>query len=566
MLLSLIDFKNFTCYFHTLENLILIIPQQYITDNIEEAYSLDAQKQAQRCGFNTAVLIPTDNLSTDNLLTQLTIQKTSAHTNTFIENLTSLFIPQKKHGELIEDTPWNIYLGGHGGAFYQSIGSIREQLNVNKQNLIFYKEALQNNKKHHDAQNNINLAQANIKKYEKILQDKANWPDSQLVIGEGNIAGTTIDDFASLMKFFNKNLNVYFLHYTSCLDGGYKQAFVNEMLSSLNVDFIVSTQGLDERQTQGIKLELQFNSQPPYISVSKAPFSAFFKVLKIFIDKPEEFVKVKKYQKEPFSYVLSAIVPDMTPQNQPFIRFPGVGTFGALSLGKNTKNITNTLVKTHEIQNTPIDLRNTDIKIITIMPSRITIPLVFGTNTQCAIVSPTPATIKPNHEAIHVFKRIHFEGTLQSLIFNFISFNAKVHPQTFIIKQLTGTHANGTISNLIIHIKNIPGQTVRAHIEIVFELHDNIYQGETIINNFEDPYLANFIHSLGFMPTTDTKSLSNKLLTPQEVAKLKTPITLNTITDFFNTKVDTQQPSLKDTTVKKELIDFIDTKAKPTRK
>jgi hypothetical protein len=568
IILSLIDFdsKHFTFYFHRSEDLVLVIPQRYIIDNIEDASQLNFQDQAKKCGFNPAMTTPIDNLSAENLLLQLKIQETSQHKTTFIHNLTSLFIPQKNNGKLItpaEVIPWIIYLGGHGGALYQSIGYIREQLDINQQNLAFYQEALQNNRKRHDALQNIIIAEENIKKYEKIVQGKSDWPDSQLVIGAGSIAGLTMDDFASIMTFFDHNLYVYYVHYTSCLDGGYKQTFVNETLSSLNVNFIVSTQGLDERPTQGPRLILTFNSKAPYTVVSNKPFSAFFKVLKIFIDRPETFVETKKgkQEQEPFAYVLSAIVPAMNPQNQPFIRFPGVGVFSALSLGKKTKNITNTLIKAHEIENRPIDLSDTNIDLITIIPSRINSSLNFGKNIHCAIISPTPALINPSHEAIHIFKEINFENPLQALIFNFISFNARIHPQTFIVKKVTGISikqsANNIINNLIVQIKHIPGETIRARLELAFEFNGNTYQCETEINNFDDPHLARFIYSLNFVPITDMNYLSKKFLTSQEIKQLKQPITLESITQLIDKKIDTQQPSLKDTAIKKELTEFV---------
>ncbi|HEX4068561.1 MAG TPA: hypothetical protein VHX42_00525 [Candidatus Babeliales bacterium] len=568
MILSLIDFdsKNFNCYFHTSEDLVLIIPQQYIIKNIKEGVSqFNFQDQAKKCGFNPDVTTPINNLSSDNLLAQFKIQHANVkHTDQFIKNLTSFFIPQKNDGKLITPTetiPWIIYLAGHGGTLYQSIGSIREQLEIHKNNLVFYEKALQNNKKNHVVTQNIIFAETNIKKYEKILQGKSDWPDSQLVIGKANIAGLTMDNFPSLMAFFDQKLDVYYVHYASCFDGGYKQTFVNEILTSLDVNFITSTQGLDERETTGIHLDLSFNSKAPYITVSKRPFSAFFKVLNIFIGQPEKFVQAKKYQKEPFSYVLSSIVSDMDHYNQPFIRFPGVGIFGALSLSKKTRTITNVMSKAHEIENKPIDLSDTEIDIVIVIPSHINIPLNFGKNRHCAIISPTPAIMRTSHEAIHIFKEINFENPLQALIFNFISFNARIHTQTFIIKQLTGISIqqslNNIINNLIIHIQHIPGPTIRARLKIAFEFKENIYECETEINNFEDPHLAHFIYSLGFIPTTDVTALAYKFLTPQEINTLKQPITLESIIQLIDAKIDVQQPSLKGTAVKKELTEFV---------
>ncbi len=98
---------------------------------------------------------------------------------------------------------------------------------------------------------------------------------------------------------------------------------------------------------------------------------------------------------------------------------------------------------------------------------------------------------------------------------------------------------------------------MKARIEIAFEFNSNMYQCTTVINDFEDPNLTKLIYSLNFTPTTDIQSLSHKFLTSKEIKKLKQPITLEAIVNCIDKKIDIQQPSLKDTAVKKELTEFV---------
>ena len=154
-----------------------------------------------------------------------------------------------------------------------------------------------------------------------------------------------------------------YLHYITCFAGGYNQTFVNEILSSLNVNFIVSAEGIHEGSTVGT-INLEFSNREPRIRLRNQSFTDFFKLLRLFINQPGEFVRTKGAKKEPVARILRTIVPDMHESNQPFVRFPGAGVFGALSLDKGTKKLTETIVKAHEIEKRPIDVSDTALSLI----------------------------------------------------------------------------------------------------------------------------------------------------------------------------------------------------------
>lgn len=508
--LSLINFNNnnFNCYLHKSANLVLVIPKQYIQTNLPEATNLNSYDQAQACGFSPDFISTIDDLSVDSLLEKLHSQQS---TTTFITSLISLFIPQKKNGLLIfpeQDAKWAIYIAGHGGPA-------------------------------------------------QLMQNTST--NSPIVIPKtAYIAGLTLDEFSQLIKFFNNDINIAFLHYSTCFGGGYNQIFVNEILSSLNVNFIVSSEGIHEGVTNALLPHLIPNESKTRLIPSALPYTEFFRLLRLFICQPQEFVKIKGEKKEPIAQILKTIVPNMLQENQPFVRFPGADVFGALSINKKTKKLTQSIVKAHEIENKPINMSNTDIDLIIVNPSRINIPLNLGKNAQCAIVSPTSATITPSYEVIHVFKEINFENTLQLLLYNFIYLNAHLDTRIFIVKTLTGilfkqsglpiqSGKTNIIHNLIIQIKGIPnGLNMGAKIEVSFELNGNIYECMINIEDFKDPKLQDNIKKVTFIsqPTINMNSLANKFLTSQEVTALTKPITLDIIAQFIESKIDQLESSI----------------------
>jgi|GEM_PF-2099344 len=572
IVLSVIEFNknNFNCYLHKNSNLVLLIPKQYINSNLAKAASMNEHDQAQACGFNPKVLTTVHDLTPNNLLPQLQLQQSKPfNEQTFIAQLTSLFIPQKINGQLIspeQNSKWIMYIVGHGHPAHQTIGTVREQLNVHKKNHAM----LQSGRVKQDQNYFIIKAQAEeyIPKYEKILEGKSNWPDTQLIPETGGIAGITADAFSQLITFFNNSLNMGYLHYMSCFAGGYNQSFVNETLSSLNTNFIVSSEGVHESSVSTSGIGAQFSSRPPHIQIKKS-FTSFFTLLRLFIAQPEEFVKNKEKGKDPVAQILRTIVPNMQEGNQPFVRFPGAGVFGALSLGKSTKKLTKTIVKAHEIENKSIDVSNTDINMVVIDAPRINVPLIFKKNSNCAIVSPTPTTLTTTQEIIHVFKEINFEGTLKSLLYNIIHLNARINPQTFVVNTVTGLlkQPGPNIRNLIIHLKGFAGEApemvsptaiqanflspeniqysrIGVNVQVIFELNNIMYQCTMGIKDFDNStILQNYFQQIAFQPikATNMNAIAGLFLTPKEIIKLAQPITLNSITEFIDDKIDTQQ-------------------------
>lgn len=600
ILLSFINFDtaNLNCYFHISANLVLLIPKQYITTNLTNAANLSLNDQAQACGFNSTIMTAITDLSIDNLLQQLRMQQaTSINEEKFVADLTSMFIPQKRNGQLISpayDTKWAIYLTGHGGPAHQSIGTVREQLKINKSNFANMQGGRSvKNKGQSIMRQPVSTIESTIKKYEKMLEGKANWPNSQLIPESARVAGLKMDNFAQLMKFFDDSINTAFIHYSTCFAGGYNQSFVNEILSSLNVNFIVSSEGVHEGYVVR-QLGLEISNRG--VRLKNQSFTDFFRLLRLFISQPEEFVRTKEAKKEPVGRILHAIVPSMEEGNQPFVRFPGAGVFGALSLGKKSTVLTQAIVKAHEIENKPIDVSNKDIDVVIVKPSRIDVPLRIGKNAHCAIVSPTPETVTPGYEAIHLFKEINFENSIQLLLYNFIHLNARFHTQTFVVSTLTGIllkesklpvkpSTSNIIHNLIIQMKGIPGAipaatnqpsvqstlltaqnikygTIGVNVQVSFELNGEIYQSMMGIKNFDDPNLERIIQQITFISqsaqTTDMNLVANKFLTPQEVTKLRRPITLDSIVQCIDSKIDQQNPSMAEQpgTDNKALLEF----------
>ena len=516
MSLTSFDDKNLHYYFHNTDHLVLVIPEHYMKTSFAHGSSLNSADELRACGFNPNLVTRITNTTPENLLQQLKTQQSSfakatadrskpTNSSTFIDNLTALFIPQKKYGKLIapaQDSEWDAYLSGHGGPTYLIIGNTY-----------------------------------------------------QVVPEKGNVVGISLQEFSQLMNFFDANLDVAYLHYTTCFSGGYNQVFVNDILSSLDVDFIVSSEGLGEKETTGIPLAMRFSSVQPYIQLQFHPFTEFFTLLRHYIGQPKEFIKIKEGKKEPIAKIIRALNPNETENNQPFVRFPGKGVFGALSIGKNSKVLSERMVKEHVTENRPIDMSNNDIGIIMVNPSRINIAMNIGNNTDCAIVTPTVMT--KSQQTISVFKEINWNIQLQELIFNFVRLNPKMHTQFFVVKTLQTK--DGTLNNLIIKIDGMmgtgpgasPKPTVQTHllhsndipiaklgvnVHVAFELNKNIYQYTVAIKTFDDlNEIRKSMQKISYAPT-NINGVTQQLLTPQEINKIR-PTSLDAIVQFIDAKI-----------------------------
>ena len=568
--INALNFQNFNCYFHKSTPLVLIIPKEYIRINLTKALNFDLADQAKVCGFNPAVLSAITNTTTDNLLRELHTQPVF-NQEQFIPHLTSIFIPQKRNGELIDpeqDTPWLIYISGHGHPAYLTVGPAREQLKMYKSALTNPRMTIRDHTGKPLARSTI---EAQVKEYEKQLQGKSSWPNSQLIPESAQIAGITAAQFAQLMKFFDQSINTAYIHYLSCFAGGSNQSFVNETLSNLDVNYIVSAAGTHEASTYGS---------------TKVPFGEFFRLLRMFFTNPEEYVKRKEKKQDPIIKIIKTLgfeknVRDpksaqQVEQSQPFVRFPGAGFFEATPSNKQTKVLTKTMVKAHEIEKKPIDFSKTPIEMLVINTPRINVPLNIPSNP--AIIIPSPKSIEPQYEALNVFKEIKTNTSLPLFLFNFIHLNGRAYPQTFVVNTVTGiqtTLPGGPglpIRNLIIHTQGIAGknnmgseqpvmqirpltpQDIRTsrigmNVYVAFELNNTIYQTVFGIKNFdENNFLRTSMQALTFSSTpqqpVNMNALASNLLRPQDISQVSKPITLESIAEFIDDKIDKQDPSM----------------------
>jgi hypothetical protein len=522
-ILSLINFdsKNIGCYLHKSASLALLIPKKYILENKSSAANLSSLDQAQACGFNSSQFTPIDLVKPEHALEKLKGQKSSSGNKTqLINNLTASF-QQKKDAE----EKWVFYFSGHGEP-------------------------------------------ARLGKDGKIMRETAH------------VAGLLFNEFKNFIEFCNKNLNVGFMHYNTCFGGGSNQAALNQTLSALNAQFILSAEGSDETST--------YTNTPTFIPfdnrliLSNEPLRDFFKLVNLFIDKPKEFVQLKGPKTDPFVKILRTIVPEMTETNQPSIRFPSAGVFKALALENSAKVLTQSIVTAHEIEKRPINLADTEVIDLIIYPFRINVPLNLGKKIR-SIVFPTTKIIEQNNETVHVFENVIFENKLQELLFALTYRNARFHKQTVIIKKLTGIlyessdlPAAPAINNLIVQIQGILGTNptppeinddinaqapIRAqdiktkemggNVYIAFELHGAVYEKLIPVKNFEigldeeglfNQKLYDEFNTISFtgeqVTTTNMEKVAEKFLTSQEVGQMKKPITLDGIIKQITAKMN----------------------------
>lgn len=594
ILLSGIDFNNINVYFHTSENLALLIPKEYIRANIPSAMNVSINDQARACGFNPNVLRALPDTTTDNLLKQLQIENTRLEKeNKFIDHLTAMFSIQKKNGELIQperDNKWLIYIIGHGSPAFLTIETVRQQYNTIKQSVENARKALAMGARvapdqRSKAQQYIQQYGPKAQEYEQMLYGRSAWAPTQIIPESAQIAGIPGSGFAQLMTFFDEYLDTAYVHYITCFSGGSNQTFVNETLSSLNVHFIVSTQGVQESYTStsvGVKA-----SSKTGIEVTGQNLSEFFRLLKMFFTQPEEFVKMKQKQgkgTDPILLIIQTLSsPDDKSQNQPFVRFPGAGAFNPTPITESTKTITTTMARAHEIEKKPFNFSDPNINAVIINTSRINVPIDFGKKGpqgHTALVTPSPASFLAKYEAIHMFKEIKWQDTLQSLLFNCCYLNNRLYPQTFIINkasnvllQQSGLQGSpgSSINNLIIQMKSVSGinrntnkpalqlnplvgqamvgSDVGLNIHVAFELNNNIYQTFFAINDFERPEeLSKNMQSITFTSTPKSSikmnAVASNFLTPQEITQVSKPITLESIADFIDGKIDKQDPDM----------------------
>lgn len=582
--LSLVDWNNINVYLHKSEQLALLIPKKYIAMKSPDALTLSLHEQAKLCGFNPEFITTPDKPTTGFITKKLQRQESIPNDpKKFVDNLTALFTT-KNNTEGTEEEKWTIYLTGHGQPI--TLPEItQEQLAFDVEMVDELNETLTNLEKiQKTAEIEQQIKQVNIWKTMSESRIKEYKKDLKLS-QKARIAGLKYEDFSRLIDFFNNKISTAFLYYTTCFGGGQNQTFVNKVLSSLNVNFITVTEGVDERGTYAYGTYWMANDNGVGVKLEhQGLFSKFFELAALFIGAPQQFAATKGKNVDPVVAVIKPLAyKEYTTENQPFVRFPGAGIFGALSLDKNTKILTQAIVTAHEIEKKPIDLSKTEINTVVVNPSRIGIPLILNKNNEF-IISPTPKGIDLSEDVIHHFKEIHYENTLPKFILSIINRNKHFYNQIFVIKKLTGITNTKTgalpqssikheIRNLIIRIKTVVGtfysndpdkkypletliQTtpisgkdededmrggeIGANIEVTFELNNDIYHCTLGIKSFKGIYFGNdfIIKKASFGTNEEKQNLASKILGEDAIAKLKQSITLESMIEFIDSRID----------------------------
>jgi hypothetical protein len=370
-----------------------------------------------------------------------------------------------------------------------------------------------------------------------------------------SIAGFSTENFLKLLACFQK-INCSYLHYCSCYSGGLNQVAVKDELLKLNVNFIVSTQGINEEFTYGVgKTSLGTGST----------FTHFFKKGKnVFGDMNAQQEKhdYKGLQKDPIAAMVNTVISKELDFSQPFIYFPAAGVFNALAIDTSIKIITKNLVKAYEFENESIDFTDPTIKTLIIYPNYIGIPLRIKAHT--AIVSPTQSA----DIDIHIFEKITYEDKLSSVIPNFISFNAKTGVTVFVIKELQcGNYIESTLSaddrnplrienmliviqtNLTTPVGNREEISKTFFVEALFSFNEKIYRlsnslsvsptqesSKMIFDSYEEKpatgyVLTEFDFTHGIVLRNLRSYLTKKKLYPTE-------ITLSTIVNALEESID----------------------------
>ena len=454
--------KNWHCYAHKKGALMLLMPKKYIeTHGVDHGNDIRAQMES--CGFDVSDLDKIGDVSPSTVL-----QYIDSHRQTYddiIDYFESMFI---KNSNVSFDAPlWNIYVTGHGSISFVDRSITAESIAESEGK---FKRA-------------IALEEASVSKIEEYKGGLRYWQQKSHELkkyGEiriGFMAGLPANSFMQLLSFFAKEIHTSYLHYDSCFSGGSNQAAINEQLSEINVNYIVSAQGINESVTYG------FVSIPP---LPPQVFTNFFTMLERFFCNSGQFVAQQKGTVEdPIAEIVSTVInKERIDWTQPFVRIPNVGVFNAFAVDKTVKILTHAIARAHEFEGMPIDCTDPEIKTIVVYPSYIGTPLKI--NKGVAIVSPAPQIVAQK-ESIHLFEKVIYNDRLCNVIANFVSFNTRHEPIIFVIKELhcfdyaysglgVGDKKPIIIKNVIIHIKGFgTGNDLDVTTHVLFSLNSINY-------------------------------------------------------------------------------------------
>lgn len=469
--------KNWHCYAHKKGALMLLMPKKYIeTHGINHGNDIRAQMES--CGFDVSDLDKINDVSPSTVL-----QYIDSHKQTYddiIDYFESMFI---KNRNVSFDAPlWNIYVMGHGGISFTD-RSITAEIITQREDKL--KEAMIAE----------SASAGEIEKYEDSLrywQEMSHELKKYGIIRKGSMAGLPANSFMQLLSFFAKEIRTSYLHYDSCFSGGSNQASINEQLLQIDVNYIISAQGVNESVTYSFA-SIPFSSPKVFIN--------FFTTLEQFFCNSAQFVaRQKGITKDPIAEIVSTVVnKEMIDWTQPFVRIPKVGVFNAFAVDKKVKILTNVIARAHELEGMPIDCTDPEIQTIVVYPSYIGAPLKI--NKGVAIVSPAPQIVAQK-ETIHLFEKVIYNDRLCNVIANFVSFNTRYEPIIFVIKELycfdyaysglgAGDKKPIVVKDLILHIKGSGTDyylDVATH--VIFSLNSINYSLEHTIGELQNSNIS----------------------------------------------------------------------------
>jgi len=454
--------KNWHCYAHKKGALMLLMPKKYIeTHGVDHGNDIRAQMKS--CGFDVSNLDKINDVSPSAVL-----QYIDSHWQTYhdiIDYFESMFI--KNSNESFDAPLWNIYVTGHGGISFVDRTITAERIAQNESDLervIALK----------------GLAASEIEQYNDDLRYWQRMSHKFKKYGEiriGFMAGLPANSFMQLLSFFAKEIRTSYLHYNSCFSGGSNQASINEQLLQIDVNYIVSANGVNESVTYGF---------PSIPFSSPKVFTNFFTTLeRFFCDSAQFVVQQKGTAKDPIAEIVSTVVnKQVIDWTQSFVRIPNVGVFNAFAVDKTVKILTNVIVRAHELEGMPINCTGPEVQTIFVYPFYIGVPLKI--NKGVAIVSPAPQIVAQK-ETIHLFEKVMYNDQLCNVIANFVSFNTRHEPIIFVIKELhcldyaysglkIGDKKPIVIKDIIIHIKGSgTGHFLDVTTHVIFSLNSINY-------------------------------------------------------------------------------------------
>jgi len=301
------------------------------------------------------------------------------------------------------------------------------------------------------------------RQYHKNLARKINEAKTDLTQATKNryqassavVAGVPFKEFVEILEL---PIHIAFLYFNTCFSGGYNQAFVNEVLKQLKVDFLVGTEGVSELYTYGYDLRsvhpiyenerIRFSTKFNLANDFFAPLHDYFRTTEAKAEKPKAVAPTLG------TIVKSVLQSDIITYNsQPFIRIPHVGIFGALDVDQRVLTLTQVKAKARELEGQSIDA--TKYQTILAYPPLIRVPIEIGPNTE--IVSmPGPKGITKELEipdqygATQMFSQIIVSSGLP--LYNLLKKNASFY-KTILVKDIFDKGINGiAMRNMILHI------------------------------------------------------------------------------------------------------------------